>query len=393
MPLDLRSAHPERRPLTIAEPILADVIETAEPGFRSLGQVTARRIARRSAERGHHGRSLLVHGPPGAGKHAFVDDLLALAFCTSEDRSARPCNACRGCRDARARTHPDLVVGSPDTWREQRSTGESIVAAARRWLLDAAGAPVVGERRVVLIERADRANEQAQNALLKTLEEPTDRHTFILVADEPSRLLPTVRSRCQPLRIGPVPRAELMAFLVDVERLPADQAEALAAISNGLSGTARAYAGDGQLLTWRRRIQTELLALLDRGPADRFAAVRELLDETVRLRPVPLIEVSAEAEGDAPRTPASAQREAALVLVDAWLALSRDLLVAAAERPGLAPSGELAPDVGRIGSRLGTAPMAAMIRLLERIHDGLRENAAPKLALETAMLTWPQPVR
>ena len=267
------------------------------------------------------------------------------------------------------------------------------MAAARRWLLDAAGAPVVGERRVVLIDRADRANEQAQNALLKTLEEPTDRHTFILVADEPSRLLPTIRSRCQPLRIGPVPRDELVAFLVDVERLPADQAEALAAISNGLSGTARAFAGDRQLLAWRRRIQTELLALLDRGPADRFAAVRELLDETVRLRPVPVVDATPDVEGDAPRTSASAQREAALVLVDAWLALARDLLVAAAERPGLAPSRELAPDVGRIGSRLGTAPMTAMIRLLERIHDGLRENAAPKLALETAMLTWPQPDR
>jgi DNA polymerase-3 subunit delta' len=366
------------------------VIDAAVPGFLSLGQSTARRIGRQSFEAGHQGRTLLVHGPAGAGKQAFVDDLLALAFCTDADASRRPCNACRGCRDGRARSHPDLVLGSPDAWREERSAGESIVASARRWLLGAAGAPVVGERRVVLVDRADRANEQTQNALLKTLEEPTDRHTFILVADEPSRLLPTIRSRCQLLRIGPVPRRELVAFLVDVERLPADQAESLAVISNGLSGAARAYAADGQLLTWRRRVQTELLSLLERGRADRLASVRDLLDETIRLRPTPLAEAATDDEADAPRTPASAQREAALIVVEAWLSLSRDLLVAAAARPELAPSGELAPDVGRIGSRLGTAPMTRMIRLLERIHDGLRENAAPRLALEAAMLTWPQ---
>lgn len=367
------------------------MIDTAEPGFRSLGQTPARRVALRSVERGRHGRTLLVHGPPGAGKRMFVDDLLALAFCTGEDRDARPCNACRGCRDARARTHPDLVVGSPETWREQRSTGESIVAAARRWLLDAAGAPVTADRRIVLIEHADRANEQTQNALLKTLEEPTDRHAFILVADEPSRLLPTIRSRCQPMRIGPVPRAELVEHLVATERLPEDQADALARIANGLSGTAVTYARDPALLRWRTMVQTQLLDLLERGRADRFATVRDLLDETVRLRPSPVVETS---DDDEPaRTPASAQREAALLIVDAWLGLTRDLLVAAVGRAVLAPSGEVAPALQEVGARIGARSLVGMSRLLERIHDGLRENAAPRLALEMAMLRWPSPAR
>ena len=365
------------------------MIDTVEAGFQSLGQATARRMAQQSARKGRLGRTLLVHGPAGAGKQAFVDDLLALAFCTDADPERRPCNACRGCREARSRSHPDLVVGSPEAWREERSAGESIVAAARRWLLAAAGAPVAGERRVVVVEHADRANEQTQNALLKTLEEPTDRHTFILVADEPSRLLPTIRSRSQPLRIGPVPRDELVAFLMDVERLPADQAEALAALSHGLSGTARAYAGDRSLIMWRRSVQTELLALLERGPADRFAAVRELLDETIRLRPAPASDVAGDEEADAPRTPASAQREAAMLLVQAWLSLSRDLIVAASERPALAPGTELGPDVARLGPRIGTPPLVRTVRLLERIYDGLRENAAPKLSLEAAMLAWP----
>lgn len=365
------------------------MIETVESGFLSVGQQTARRIAQRAAERGHSGPTLLVHGPPGSGKRAFVDDLLALAFCTDADASRRPCNACRGCRDGRARAHPDLVIGSTDAWREQRSTGESIVAAARRWLLDAAGAPVIAQRRIVLIEHADRANEQIQNALLKALEEPTDRHTFILVADEPSRLLPTIRSRCQPLRIGRVPHAELVAHLMDRRNLPADQADALARIADGLSATAVSFADRADLLDWRRRLQAELLSLLERGRADRFAAIGDLLDEASRLN-APVPEATLGDEGEGVRTPASVQRAAALVIVDAWLSLARDLLVAAVGRPDLAPGTELAPDVARIGPRLGSASIIRAIRLLERIHDGLRENAAPRLALEAAMLTWPQ---
>ena len=355
----------------------------AAPGFRSLGQPAARRMIMLGAERGRVGRTLLVHGPPGAGKTAFVDDVLALVFCVDPDPSRRPCNACRGCRDARGRSHPDLVIGSPDAWREARTTGESIVAVARRWLLEAAGAPVLADRRVVVVERVDRASEQIQNALLKTLEEPTDRHTFILVADEPSRLLPTIRSRSQPIRIGPVPRAELVSHLVDVERLPGDLADALARISNGLSGTAVAFARNRALLDWRVRLQAELLSLLERGRADRFGAVRDLIDDAVRLVPARAV------DDDDARTPASVQREAAMLIVDTWIGLTRDLLVAVAGRRELAAGTELGPDLDRLARRLAVAPLVAMGERLERVHAGLRENGSPRLSLEAAMLAWP----
>lgn len=331
------------------------------------------------------GRTLLVHGPAGAGKDEFVSDLLALFMCVQPDVTLRPCNACRGCRDGRARTHPDLVIGSPEAWRDLKGSGESIVASARRWLLEAAGAPIVADRRIVLIEDADLASEQIQNALLKALEEPSDRHTFVLVADDPAGLLPTIRSRSQPLRIGPVPRAELVTWLMDVRKLPADLADVLARLSGGLTGAAAALADDPELLAWRRRVQAELLSLLERGRADRFGSVRDLLDEAARRGGPPPEPVDA----DEPRTPASAQRGAALLIVHAWLALTRDLLVAAAGSPELAPGVELGAELEASARRIGPEPLVRMARLLERIHDGLRQNAAPRLALETAMLAWP----
>ncbi len=360
------------------------------PGFLSVGQATARAIAVRSAAAGRLQRTLLVHGPRGAGKGAFVDDLLALLLCTDPDPSIRPCNACRGCREARLRTHPDLVVGSPERWREARSTGESIVAAARRWVGESAGSPIAGERRVVVIEGADRANEQTQNALLKALEEPTGRHMFILVADEPSRVLPTIRSRSQSLRIGPVPHPELVAWLMDRERLPQDEADALARISGGLSGTAVRYARTPALLDWRRRTQQELLGLLDRGPADRFGSVRDLIDDAARLGAQPVAEAYDELPDDeAPRTATSLQREAAALIVDAWRDLARDLMVTAIGSERGAPAGSLLAGLPAAATRLDPAGLSSFLELLERIDDGLRQNAAPRLALEVAMLGWP----
>ena len=361
---------------------------TSQAGFLSLGQETSRTIAQRSAASGRLQRTLLVHGPAGSGKGAFVDDLLALLLCQAAD-GERPCNVCPGCRQARARTHPDLVIGSPERWREERSTGESIVAAARRWLAESAGAPIAGERRIVVVEGVDRANEQTQNALLKALEEPTSRHMFVLVADEPTRVLPTIRSRSQSLRVGSVPRAELVAWLVDRERLPADQADALARIAGGMPGTAIGYARAPRLVDWRRRTQRELLGLLARGRADRFSSVRDLLDDAARIGVEQPNESEPAVVEEEARPTGGAQREAALLIVEAWLGLARDLAVAAAGRPQIAAAAALEPELATIAERIGQPAIRDFIALLERIRDGLRQNAAPRLALEVAMLAWP----
>lgn len=361
-----------------------------EPGFRSLGQATSRAIAQRSAARGRLQRTLLVHGPAGSGKGAFVDDLLALLFCETAVE-ARPCNSCRGCREARARTHPDLVIGSPEQWRERRSTGESIVAAARSWLAESAGAPIAGERRVVLVEGVDRANEQTQNALLKALEEPTSRHMFVLVADEPTRVLPTIRSRSQSLRVGAIPHSDLVAWLMDRERLPVDQAEDLARIAGGMSGTAIGYARNPGSVDWRRRTQRELLGLIERGRADRFTSVRDLLVDAARLGVQEPADKGGDAssDGEAPRPTSAAQREAALLIVEAWMGLARDLLVTAAGRPQIAAAATMLPEMQAVAGSIGRTAMADFIALLERIREGLRQNAAPRLALEVAMVAWP----
>ena len=356
-------------------------------GFLSLGQPNVRAAALRAAQSGRLRRTLLVHGPAGAGKGAFTDDLLALLFCQADDPAARPCNACRGCRDARARTHADLVVGGPERWREDRATGESIVASARRWLLASAGSPIAAEQRVILIEGADRANEQTQNALLKALEEPSTRQMFILVADEPGRLLPTIRSRSQPLRVGPVPKSELRAFLIEHEGQTPERADSVARLAGGLAGHAIRYAQDRELLRWREQTQRELVGLLASGRAERFDSVRHLLDGAAKLGMPPEDEADPSDE-EAPRLAGAAQRAAALLVIGAWRDLARDLLMLAAGRPQLATA-EHGADLERAASAIDRRTLVSFLALAGRIADGLRENAAPRLALEVAMLAWP----
>jgi len=363
------------------------VTVAAGPGFQTLGQPVAERMARGLIGRSDGPATILVHGPRGSGKTMFIDDLIAFALCEAADPASRPCNACSGCRQARARTHPDLLVASPERWREDRGAGDSIVAAARRWLAEAAGSPLVGRVRVVVIERADAANEQIQNALLKGLEEPADRQLFILVADDLYRLLPTIRSRAGLVRLATVSSDAIAEYLVEHESVTDEQARTLARLAGGRMGEALAFARDPNIIDWRRRTQHELVALLERGPAERMGAVRDLIDDRARM-----------SRGDDPsedgepgvRAPTAVQRAAAAAIVDLWVDLARDLIVARSGAPDLATSDELVSDLASVARRIAPAQLAAAAAGLERARGAVAENVSPRLALEFAMLAWPR---
>ena len=371
----------------LTRPILAAVTVPLGPGFLTPGQPVAERVTRGLLGRSDGPATILVSGPRGSGKTAFVDDLVALALCEAADAVDRPCNTCTGCRQARARTHADLLVASPERWREDRGSAESIVSAARRWLADAAGSPLTGRLRVVVIEQVDAANEQIQNALLKALEEPTDRQLFILVADDLSLVLPTIRSRAGLVRLGTIPSEVIAAYLVEHEHLTDEQGRTLARLAGGRLGQALALAREPTIVDWRRRTQQELVGLLERGPADRMSAVRELIDDRSRLSRGEAVPVDVETGG---RAPTAVQRAAAIAIVDAWLDLARDLVVACSGAPDLAVSGELLPDLQTVARRLETRQLTAAAGSLERARAALDDNVSPRLALEFAMLAWPR---
>ena len=155
--------------------------------------------------RGWAPHALLLSGPGGVGKTTRAMDLAAGLLCVHPDVAARPCRSCRGCRLLEHGDHPDLhrlapvgpggqiVIGGPD----------AKVRGVRDLIGELVLMPLEGTARAAVIEAAHRMNEDAQAALLKTLEEPPAGLTLVLCADDEDRLLPTVRSRCARLRLGP----------------------------------------------------------------------------------------------------------------------------------------------------------------------------------------------
>ena len=133
----------------------------------------------------------------------------------------------------------------------------------------------------------------------------------------------------------------------------------------------------------------ELVALLSRGPADRFAAVGDLLDAAAALgAPAPgTVEI---AEEEPIKIAGTQARVAAALVVDAWQSLARDMLMVLSGRPDLAAATRQVPDAVGAAHRLRSGELASFIELLERIAEGLRANAAPRLAMERAMLAWPR---
>lgn len=142
----------------------------------------------RSARLSH---AYILSGPDGPQKRAQAQHLAQTYVCTGQER---PCGVCPGCRKAISGVHPDLIhVGEE---------GKDInVATVRALRSDAYVLPNEAERKVYLIDRADTMNPSAQNAMLKLLEDGPPYAAFLLLADQEGALLPTVRSRCELIRL------------------------------------------------------------------------------------------------------------------------------------------------------------------------------------------------
>ncbi len=232
-------------------------------GARTRGQPAAL-AAVGSMIRGGAPHAVLLVGPAGIGKTTLALDLAAGLLCTADDVDARPCGACRACRLVAAGAHSDLHrIGPEGPGRQVVIGGQGARARGVRDLIgELALRPIEGGARIAIIEAAHRMNEDAQAALLKTLEEPPAGVTLILCADAEEPLLPTIRSRCARLRLGPVGTRDVEAILGENGVADAPLAARLARIAGGRPGLAIAWAREPNAL----RARDELSRIPPRPP-------------------------------------------------------------------------------------------------------------------------------
>ena len=200
-------------------------------GHRHLLELLVRAVERESLP-----PSLIFTGPEGVGKRLTAVALAQLLNCptpvTAEGLGRDACGVCASCKRIARGVHSDVIVIEPG------DTGAIKIDRIRDGIEKAAYRPFEGRRRVVIIDQADAILVEAQNALLKTLEEPPSASSFVLVTSTPDVLLPTVRSRCQQIRFGRLDAADIAAVLVASHEYDETAAHAAASAADGSVGAA-----------------------------------------------------------------------------------------------------------------------------------------------------------
>lgn len=224
-----------------------------------VGQARALELLRSEVGASRLPGCYLFVGPPGVGKFTTAFAFAAVVNCTESSKHdpLDACGTCAACRKVESGNHPDVRVISKALRQAEagRRVRDLTIEQVRPVLAELAYSAYEGTRRVIIFDGAHDLNESAQNALLKSLEEPPPDTTFILVTDQPGRLLPTVRSRSRIVRFGPV-EVDLAAPLL-AERLELTEAEARVLASTVSGSLGRALGEQGNL--YRREAREAII--------------------------------------------------------------------------------------------------------------------------------------
>jgi DNA polymerase-3 subunit delta' len=311
-------------------------------------------------------QAMLFHGPEGIGKSMVARAFAAALLCGEcQDGS---CGDCHSCSLLTHGNHPDLWVVGREAKGATRSRKVDAAGELSRWIrVDqvrklaelAPQAPRQGRRRVFLIDPADAMNSEAQNALLKTLEEPASRSVLILLAPRPHLLLPTVRSRCLSLPLAPMKVARLVEAL-RARGFGPDEAAARAALAGGRQ--CRALSLDVETLADRR--ETVLQAI------ERLADGRNSAEQLPRLA----ADLAGRDEGTL------------LEGLELLESLLRDIARASLEgAPDSLVHGDLSERLDRIGAIIGPPRAALLVESVERLRGQLRFNLNRTLIAESLL--------
>ncbi len=333
---------------------------------------------RRMAAENRLPQTLLFAGPRGVGKATLARLLTADVNCTA--RRGEPCGKCSNCLRIQqadlsdesfqamfeerlklpaakrvenpliVSTHPDFLIFPPDGPLRMIT-----IEQARRLREAAQFAPSEGKRRVFLIDHADRANDEAANSLLKTLEEPAPNLTVILTAENPYELLPTIRSRSIPFYFAPLSASEMERFLEPRTTVSARDRQRLARWSQGSPGDALALDVE-QYIARRDSMLTLLRTALGQ------ASFAELLSHTEAL--------------------ARQRQERIEILADSLYGLLHDLLHLRLNLPESVINSDIQKDLEKMAQAASFQWIEKAAIGISEIHQLDRRNIQKQLALE-----------
>lgn len=203
-----------------------------------LGNEQLKENLDRSLQNGHISHFYLISGPEGSGRHTLAQLLAAAILCQG---SRKPCGSCTACRKVKENNHPDFITVTDP---EHKNVAVRLVRQMRE---DVFIRPNEAEHKIYFLPQE--LGIEGQNALLKILEEPPKYGVFILLTDNPEKLLPTVRSRCTELSLRPLNEKILRPVLLsDFPQATGEDIAAAIARSGGFLGQAKALLSEGNAL-------------------------------------------------------------------------------------------------------------------------------------------------
>jgi DNA polymerase III subunit delta' len=322
------------------------------PFSEVLGHARPLGLLSRSIVRGSLPPSLLFTGPEGVGKR-LVARAVAEALNCLAPRDGDACGTCTACRRIVKGTHPDVIAIAPE------DAGAIKIDQVRPAIAATAYRPFEGRSRVVVLDDADRLGVDAENALLKSLEEPPPASVFILVTARPEMLLPTIRSRCSQLRFGRLSAHDVARFLEERHGVPGDEAHAIAAVADGSPGRAL----EAGSKTYRD------------ARAAAFSALQAVASSSS-----PRARLQAAAGLTAGKPSSAGEREALTTRITMLASLLRDLAVLSqgGDVAQLA-NADLAGDLDQVRGAFGSERALQGFAAADRAVAALRRNASPKI--------------
>ena len=318
------------------------------------GHSQAIEFLQRALEQARLSHAYLFAGPPQVGKRTLAAELARAGTC---ERLRRPCGEGRSCQWALAGRQPDIM-----TVRGEGANGTILVEQIRDMRREASLSPMESSRRVYIICNIELANENAANALLKTLEEPPGQVLFLLTTTAQELVIPTILSRCQIVRLQPQPRQMIAHALMERCKVPEEQADLLARLSGGRLGRALALLQSEQLLN-RRQIALDRLQSLTGEGWDR----RLLLAEEIARQPAQIPET-----------------------LEIWVSWWRDMLLLHEGLADRITNRDREADLVRLHRLFRVDDIQSALKALQTCADCIQKNVGGRLSLEWLMLRLPE---
>ena len=326
--------------------------------WQIAGHGRAVEFLRRGLINGRGRHAYLITGPAAVGKMTLALRYAMALNCEAAAVAARPCGRCRPCRAVARASDPDLILARAD------ESGRLKIGDIRAVMRQLALKPYNARYRVAILEDFDQTQPQAQDALLKTLEEPAAHAVLILLAQSLERILPTIRSRAQIVPLRPL-SSELIKQHLLSRGADKPRAELLARLSGGRIGWARSALDDDAFL-------------------DERAETLDLLRDILRGDRVERLKL---AEGLSRKV--SRDKARMRHILEIWQSYWRDLLLECLEAPVKPCNSDRKQEIRALALRADAAQALEALQATRRTMQTLQTNANVRLALDVLFLAYP----